>query len=90
MAKFETPGRSKLEKWADKKKVGASEIARRMSTEAHTVLPSSVSRWLSGDARPDPQYRPILKHIANIPERDWLTAVEQANVEAALEKGSAA
>jgi transcriptional regulator with XRE-family HTH domain len=90
MRKFETLGREKLDVWAKSEGIGASEIARRMSTEAHTVLPSTVSRWLSGDARPDPQYRPILNHLAKIPEPDWLTAAERGVVEAAIEKGSAA
>ncbi len=88
--KFDTPGRVKLRKWAKAERIWASEIASRMSTKAHKVRPSSASRWLSGDARPDPQYRPILKHIADIPEVDWLTAEERGFIEAALDKEPAA
>lgn len=61
-----------------------------MTTPEHTVLQSTVSRWLSGESRPEPQYRPILEHIAGIPEADWLTPAERATIRAVLEKGSAA
>jgi transcriptional regulator with XRE-family HTH domain len=84
MAKFDTVGREKLRTWLEGK-MNFSELARRLGTN-----PSTVSRWLSGEARPEPQYRQILAHLASIPESAWLTASDQATIDAAIEKGSAA
>lgn len=83
--KFDTAGRTKLRAWLDKEKANYSELARRLGTN-----PSTVSRWLSGDARPDPQYRPLLEHLAGIPDSDWLTKKEHKTVKSFLQKGSAA
>lgn len=80
--KFDTPGRAKLEAWAKGQQVGPSEIARRMSVPGRKkVNPSMVSRWLSGDSRPDTVYQPILKQLIGTSDADWLTSTERARFE---------
>lgn len=85
MVKFETVGRHQL---AAKGK-GASEIARKLGVKADgrpNVNQSTVSRWLSGESRPDTNSAALIEAIFLIPVPSWLTAEELANREALSSK----
>ena len=69
MPKFETPALEKLKLLGR----GPSDIA-----EVFCVNQSTASRWLSGDSRPSPLQRPLMRRLYGIQEPDWLTATERA------------
>lgn len=85
MAKYETPGRDAL-KALD---LGASAIAARFGKDDETgkdvVNQSTVSRWLSGDSRPDTRCSSMLEALFGIPASTaWLTHEEAEQQRKAL------
>lgn len=86
MVKFETVGRHQLAEHG-----GATEIARKFGLKPDgkpVVNQSTVSRWLSGESRPETGFASLVKAIFGIPEDAWLTAEERARREALVPKES--
>jgi hypothetical protein len=82
--KFDTPGRERLKAL----NIGPSELTRQLNQASGGELNSStVSRWLSGDSRPESFHRSLIKRLWLIEEPDWLTPKERIALEGA--KGAA-
>jgi hypothetical protein len=68
--KHDTIGRRRLEQL----KRGPSELCAELkeSMPGMKLDVSTVSRWRSGDIRPEAFWRAAMKKAWGIPERDWL------------------
>jgi hypothetical protein len=72
--KFDTPGRERLKSL----NIGPSELTKRLNESSGGELNSStVSRWLSGDSRPESFHRALIKRLYSIEETDWLLSKER-------------
>jgi hypothetical protein len=72
--KFDTPGRKRLRSL----KIGPSDLTKQLNDSSGGELNSStVSRWLSGDSRPESFHRALIKRLWRIEETDWLLHKER-------------
>lgn len=82
--KFDTPGRERLKALS----VGPSELTKQLNDASGGELNSStVSRWLSGDSRPESFHRALIKRLWAIEETDWLLSKERVALDGS--KGAA-
>jgi DNA-binding transcriptional regulator YdaS (Cro superfamily) len=85
LPKFDTPGRAKLAIWAAENEIsGSSAVGKKLG-----VHPSLASRWLSGDSRPEPPNRALIRTLTGIPDEDWETAEERVRRLGSLSKAQA-
>lgn len=73
--KHETSGRQRLLQL----KKGPSELCKELkkATPGMELDISTVSRWRSGDIRPEAFWRAAMLRVWGIPEADWLMPEEQ-------------
>jgi hypothetical protein len=82
--KFDTPGRERLKSL----NIGPTELTKQLNDASGLELNSSaVSRWLSGDSRPESFHRALIKRLWGIEETDWLLSKERVALDGA--KGAA-
>jgi hypothetical protein len=74
MMKFDTPGRARLKAL----NIGPTELTKQLNEASGGELnSSSVSRWLSGESRPESFHRALIKRLWLIEETDWLLSKER-------------
>ena len=86
--KWPTVARARLAAWQaeDPKRRNQTEIAKALDVKA-----STVSRWVSGDARPDDgAMRTAIERLTGIPAVTWKTADERAADDALVARAAAA
>jgi hypothetical protein len=84
LMKFDTPGRERLKAL----ELGPTELTKQLNESSGGELNSStVSRWLSGDSRPESFHRALIKRLWGIEETDWLLSKERVALDGA--KGAA-
>jgi hypothetical protein len=72
--KFATLGRKRLKALS----IGPSELTKLINEASGGELnTSTVSRWLSGDSRPESFHRALIKRLWSIEETDWLLSKER-------------
>ena len=86
--KWPTVGKARLEAWRAESPKHRTQTAIGLACGAS---PSTVSRWLSGDMRPEPGVmREAIERLTGIPHDAWKTVDERRDDESRLAKASAA
>jgi hypothetical protein len=90
-AEHDTDGRQLLAKITSREpgKDPPSWSQKRIA-DALRISQPSVSGWVRGTSRPEPEYREALEHLLGVPRDAWLTSDERKVVAAAKAMAEAA
>lgn len=69
---YQTEGRRLLVAWMKRDSGSQADLAKRLGVEQ-----PSISRWVSGKARPEAPHREALFRVTGIDTATWLTADER-------------